>query len=260
MSNAETVARLQKLLERVRTRAGARDGYRAGAMAAPVATAVDSAPVEEPDQLSTWTPPPPDGPVPEVAIPVDVDQVETTQLGVAEREAEEDTAGHFDSTERLVAAGTTVAYAGADEGSDNLEQSPAEPDGGLEAPAEATRSVADSVGEEAAEPAPASSRRPVMPEAEERLARMAFGAEEAPPPLHTPPPESGRVPASPADDFDSDPLDAPRQVRRPDEPLIAEATRALLLESSVPVAKLVGGPTRPVAMTFSAILDETLSL
>jgi hypothetical protein len=258
VSKAETVARLQKLLERVRSRAGTRDGYRADATAPAMSTTVDSGPVEEPVQLSTWTPPPPDEPAPEVGIPVDVDYVETAQVAVADGGAEEDAAGHFDSTERLVVADATVAYAGADEGGENLEPSPLEPDGGVQA-AQETQSAADNVGEEAVEPAPASSRRPVMPEAEERLARMAFGVEEAPPPLHTPPPESGRVPASPADDFDSDPLDAPRQVRHPDEPLIAETTRALL-ESSVPVAKLMGGPRRPAPMTFSAILDETLSL
>jgi hypothetical protein len=225
-----------------------------------MSSAVDSEPVEEAVQLSTWTPPPPDEPAPEVGIPVDVDYIERTQqVVVADPGAEEDPAGHFDSTERLVVASTTVAYAGADDGNDSLEQSPAEPRAGVDARAQASQSEADNVGEEAAEPAPASSRRPVMPEAEDRLARMAFGVEEAPPPLHTPPPESGRVPASPADDFDSDPLEAPRQVRHPDEPLIAEATRALL-QSSVPVAKLVGGPNRPAPMTFSAILDETLSL
>jgi hypothetical protein len=258
MSKAETLARLQRLLERVRTRAGTRDGYSRGAPASATSTAVASEAVEEPVQLSTWTPPPPDEPPPEVGIPVDVDYVEAAQVAVADRDAEENSAGHFDSTERLVVANTLVAYIGADEGGDNLEHSPTEPGGG-EAPAQATEAMTDNVGEEAAEPAPASSRRPVMPEAEDRLARIAFGAEEAPPPLHTPPPESGRVPASPADDFDSDPLEAPRQVRQQDEPLVAEATRALL-ESSVPVAKLVGGPGRPVPMTFSAILDDTLSL
>jgi hypothetical protein len=259
VSKAETVARLQRLLERVRARAGTRDAYGRGAVAPVMSSALDSEPVEEPVQMSTWTPPPPDEPAPEVGISVDVDYVETTQVAAVDSVAEEDGAGHLDSTERLVVASTMVAYGAADEGGDSLEQSSAEPDAGVEAHAQTTEPPADNVGEEAAEPAPASSRRPVMPEAEDRLARMAFGVEEAPPPLHTPPPESGRVPASPADDFDSDPLEAPRQARHPDEPLIAEATRALL-QSSVPVAKLVGGPGRPLPTTFSAILDETLSL
>ena len=53
------------------------------------------------------------------------------------------------------------------------------------------------------EEAPLSSRRPVGPQPEERLAEMAFGAEEEPP-RHTPPPESGRLPAAPAVEFDAD--------------------------------------------------------
>src|SRR6185437_16720296 len=48
--------------------------------------------------------------------------------------------------------------------------------------------------DEELEEAPASSRRPVAP-AEERLADLAFGAEEPQPPRHTPPPNSGRLPA-----------------------------------------------------------------
>ncbi len=52
------------------------------------------------------------------------------------------------------------------------------------------------------EEAPISSRRVVSSEPEEQLAQMAFGADEPPVPLHTPPPESGRLPSAPADEFD----------------------------------------------------------
>jgi hypothetical protein len=47
------------------------------------------------------------------------------------------------------------------------------------------------------DPAPSSSRRPISPPADE-LAETAFGADDlAEPPRHTPPPESGRLPAAP---------------------------------------------------------------
>jgi hypothetical protein len=48
------------------------------------------------------------------------------------------------------------------------------------------------------EPAPSSSRRPISPPAAEEIAETAFGADDlSPPPRHTPPPESGRLPAAP---------------------------------------------------------------
>jgi hypothetical protein len=48
------------------------------------------------------------------------------------------------------------------------------------------------------EPAPSSSRRPISPPAAEEIAETAFGADDlAAPPRHTPPPESGRLPAAP---------------------------------------------------------------
>lgn len=254
MSTSEKVAKLRKLLERVRTRAGTH-GENGGAVAPITSSSKGLGPVEEPVQLTTWTPPPPDDLAPEVGIPVDVDYVETTHVVVADPGGVEVAEGHFDSTERLVVASTAVADADPDEGADDVDQPPAE---SVDGSAQTAHSVADGLGEEAGEPAPASSRRPVMAEPDDRLARMAFGAEEAPPPLHTPPPESGRVPASPSDDFDRDPLET-QEIRQSHEPLIAEATRALL-ESAAPVANLIGGPGRPVPTTFSAILDETLSL
>jgi hypothetical protein len=249
VNKTETLSRLERLLERVRTRAGARGGA-----AAPAVAAAGSAElVEEPVQLSTWTPPPPELPVPDVAIAIDVDYVEAAKGTLAESRVDDATADRFDSTERLV-----VADAGAaDEVGDELIAEP-EPGDDVESPAHATHLAADALGEETAEPAPASSRRPVMGEPDDRLERMAFGAEDAPPPLHTPPPESGRVPAAPADDFDPDLPDA-REAARSDEPLVAEATR-VLLESGVPVAKLSGTPRRSLPATFSALLDETLSL
>jgi hypothetical protein len=60
-------------------------------------------------------------------------------------------------------------------------------------------------GTDEAEESPASSRRPVVAQADEALARLAFGAEEPRPPLHTPPPESGRLPAALPVDYSAEP-------------------------------------------------------
>jgi len=250
VSKAETLSRLEVLLERVRVRAGARGGSAASSTPATV-EAVSPAPVEEPVQLSTWTPPPPDGPAPDVAIAIDVDYVETAQVTLPDSRSEDPPADRFDSTERLVVAGS------ADDAADELIPDP-EPVENGEEPVEATQSASDAPVDEAAEPepAPASSRRPVMmTEPDDRLERIAFGAEDARPPLHTPPPESGRVPAAPADEFDSESPEA----RNPAEPFVAEATRANL-ESGGRVAELTGTPRRSVPTTFSALLDDTLSL
>jgi len=133
--------------------------------------------------------------------------------------------------------------------------------------------------EEAAEldEAPLSSRRPVEPEPEERLAEMAFGAEE-PPPRHTPPPESGRLPAAPAGDFDADvtgvreatPI-APVRAQEhevaavvatlppPARELVPETTRAALPAGDV-VVDVVGQAQRFQPSTFVALLEASLEL
>jgi hypothetical protein len=230
VSKAETIARLNKLLERVRTRAGAR----LAASSSAAAPDLQPVPAEEPVQLSTWTPPPPEAPAPDVNI--DVDYVEATQVSANDPNAESDGSSRFDSAERLVVASTEVGEISVDE-----------------APPLAADAPIDVVEEEPAEPAPASSRRPVMPEPEDRLEQMAFGAGDARPPLHTPPPESGRVPAAPADEFDSEPPGMPN------EPLVPELIRAVI-EPSASVAQLVSYASRAFPTTFSALLDETLSL
>ncbi len=269
MSNAKAIAKLESLLERVRMRAGMRAGF-GPALAAPVAHD-DAEVVEAPVQMSTWTPPPPD-PEPDAALAVDVDFTETTQTDAV--------AGRLDSTERLVVVESATGYASTrqelpstDDEVDDLRARSAEADDD-ELTTDATQLRTDEVGEahtddvgepitddaeeQAAEPAPASSRRPVMPEPGEHLDQMAFGSGEAPPPLHTPPPESGRVPAAPADDFDSEAPEAD-DAAQPDEPLVAQATRAQL-DSSVHVAKVVGVKARLAPATFLAALEETLSL
>jgi hypothetical protein len=111
--------------------------------------------------------------------------------------AEEAPAGEsFESRERLVAAAPAfeatdlapeVAPLPAIEGARAAEV----PVASEEPPPEIISDVED------VEEAPVSSRRPVALEPEQRLAEMAFGAEEPSPPRHTPPPESGRLPAAP---------------------------------------------------------------
>jgi len=244
VSKAETLAKLHTLLERVRVRARASDGHPGPA------AAMSTEPVEEPPQLTTWTPPAPDEPVQDVGIAVDVEYVETTQISAI---VEVPVGGHLDSAERLVTAGSAGAYSlgkSSVEGGDDRSGRAAEPS--------ADGPLAHGQDEEAAEHAPASSRRPVMPEPEDHLEQMAFGSEEEPPPIHTPPPESGRMPAAPADEFDSD-VDDLRERAHHEEPMVVHATRAVL-DSDAPVATMTGDPGRSTPSTFSALLAETLAL
>jgi len=163
--------------------------------------------------------------------------------------------GH-DSRERLVAA-EPVSNAG---------------------PGEAIAPVQDSmppidvaeieVVENEEEPAPASSRRPVAPEPEERLAEIAFGSEEPPQPLHTPPPESGRLPAAPGASFEQDsdfigvrsatPL-LPRRMEAPSRELEPQAVRPELAQSDA-VGEVIAHAQRFAPATFVALLDASLSL
>jgi hypothetical protein len=117
------------------------------------------------------------------------------------------------------------------------------------------------------EAAPASSRRPVEPE--EQLADMAFGPGAPQPPRHTPPPESGRLPAAPPDEFDDADVTGVRDATalangdepagRRAEPIVPEATHPVLAATS-DVADVVGPPPRFVPKTFAELLEATLSL
>jgi hypothetical protein len=119
------------------------------------------------------------------------------------------------------------------------------------------------------EAAPASSRRPVEPE--EQLADMAFGPGAPQPPRHTPPPESGRLPAAPPDEFDDVDVtgvrdatalakgDAAEPVLPLAEPIVAEVSRPVL-SATGDVADVVGPSPRFVPKTFTELLEATLSL
>lgn len=124
------------------------------------------------------------------------------------------------------------------------------------------------VEEDEGEPAPASSRRPVAPEPEERLAEIAFGSEEPPQPLHTPPPESGRLPAVPGIPFESDsdfaglrtatPL-LPRRLEALSHLLEPEAVRPEIPPSDT-VGEFIAQAQRFAPPTFVALLDASLAL
>ncbi len=120
---------------------------------------------------------------------------------------------------------------------------------------------------------PASSRRPVTAPPEERLAELAFGAEE-PPPRHTPPPKSGRLPAPPPGEFDPDVTGvraatavsaddeiAPVSEQREPSVLSAHAVRPNLGSGpSVHVPDVIGEAQSFAPATFLALLDASLSL
>lgn len=116
------------------------------------------------------------------------------------------------------------------------------------------------------EEAPTSSRRPVTPPPEERLDEMAFGNVEPKPPRHTPPPESGQLPAAPEVEFEGD-ITGVRSASRsapPSAPLsiVPEAT-LVDLQASVrlgAVADVVGVVAAPAPTTFLAVLDLSIAL
>ncbi len=112
--------------------------------------------------------------------------------------------------------------------------------------------------ERVAEEAPVSSRRPVMPEPEQRLDEIAFGAEEPSPPRHSPPPESGRLLAAPVAQFEA-PTDVAVTVEPRARDLVPEAIVAdLAVSAEVPDA--IGEAQRFAPSTFVELLDATLAL
>ena len=123
--------------------------------------------------------------------------------------------------------------------------------------------------EESPEEPPLSSRRPVAPEPEERIAQIAFGAEEPREPIHTPPPESGRLPAAPIAEFEPDPdvtgvrnatpmLPRTHAVKPPVE-LTPEAVRPQLVPSDA-VVEVIAEAQSFSPSTFVALLEASLSL
>jgi hypothetical protein len=305
LSKAATISKLEALLSRIRTRAAEPRSVRHAAPApaltpTPIAVAaVPVAPVMAPAPPSAFAPatsrafvppaPPVSPPPPEVSegvaesIPpemlegttlppppladapgdadfdVDVDVAATTPQPAVAR-----TTTESDSRERLSAAPAAQPEAVAVDVGRSVE--PVE----VLSDEEAMASVASD--DDQIEEAPVSSRRPVAPPPEERLAELAFGAEEPQPARHTPPPKSGRLPAPPAVEFDADVTGvraAPGRVADDEavsargEPSILspQAVRAELASgASVRVADVIGEAQAFAPATFLALLDASLSL
>lgn len=267
MNTTETVARLEALLARVRRHAGEPRPPRAATI---VADAPPAPPPPAPAAAARAPePPPPMAPQrTEADIVLEVDVAEATQDTIVAVAAEEVAApAALESRERLVAAEPLVAETPA------AQAPPTEVRARDVEPLPQREAPPAEVSDEDLEEAPASSRRPVGPEPEERLAEMAFGAEEPSPPRHTPPPESGRLPAAPpVEEFDIDNTgvrEAAKTVARPAEPppqppaAVAELSpvpvRADVAPSSA-VAGVVGGSDRVMPTKFVELLDASLAL
>jgi len=262
VNKQQTIAKLEALLTRVRARtAEPRRPVVPAAPAAPPILVGLQAPVAAPVAHEPPPPPPaqaasreeprelldeeitlaeerPAAAATDAEVVMDV-EVQETVIGVAGEEVA--VAEAFESRERLVAAEPVAADSSPDlsQDAETVIRQPVdrrEPEVLAveeESPPELLAAV------EEVEETPASSRRPVVPEPEERLAELAFGTQEPRPPRHTPPPESGRRPAAPE--------------------LVAEATRAEIPASDA-VATVIGEAARFSPSTFVELVDASLAL
>lgn len=241
MSKATVISRLEELLARVRTRSA--EGHdllqtmpvpaHAPSLAAsPGAPAPLAKPARADSALE-----------PEITVAFEVQE---TEIDLSEPFEDAPVARALDSRERMVASEASAA-GGPRPGADEL------------------------LDDELAGP-PSSSRRVIADEPEEQLSEMAFGAEDLPPPRHTPPPESGRLPAAPEVDLDADvtgvrhtaptvppgggatlaPDIAPRS-------LTPQVTRASL-GASQGAASVIGHAQSFAPKTFVELLDASLQL
>jgi hypothetical protein len=289
VSKGQTLARLEALLTRVRSRATEPriapaitaappvDAQPEVVAAAPVAAAAPAPPpvfaLDEPteDLESTQQRSVPSRSAPmrtEADIVVEVEVQATTQETVVAVPVDEVPApAALESRERLVAAEPAATL---------VEPAPAaEPEPSPTLAVQIEEPVEELVPElipeaEQVEEAPASSRRPVAPPPEERLEEMAFGSVEPEPPRHTPPPESGRLPAAPEVEFDGDITgvrNAPRSAHPPaaapaPAPVIAIVPEATIAELSAndAVADVVSPAHAPAPTTFVGVLDQSIAL
>jgi hypothetical protein len=249
MTGRLTIAKLEALLLRVRARAAEPRSARAIASAAGRAPAVAARPaaeLEQEDDQPTLPPPPIAEVSPPAPRPVDIDVVvEDVEAPAAARGSDSPTRS-LESKERLVAAPPVPSHLVEEEAARDLEAAP-----------EISQVQEVEVDAEIGEEPPASSRRPVMPEPEERLAEMAFGAEEPSPLRHAPPPESGRLPAAPAE-FESG-GGVKSEAEQPATELVPEAIRGDL-GTSARVVDVIGEAQRFAPSSFAELLDASLSL
>ncbi|MDP9149868.1 MAG: hypothetical protein M3O36_08030 [Myxococcota bacterium] len=256
MSKQEIIERLGALLARVRTRSAASRTALAGrgeplvvdaGSAAGVAAGLSSAPLQA-NELATGS----DdvfvgGHVREAAAPAPVptDALDGTVLR-----------DPSDSEERLVAAEPPRDRPdGVHESTQRKRVSDSLPDA-----LASDFDELDAAGE--VEQAPISSRRPVAPDPEERLALLAFGAQEPQVPRHTPPPESGQLLAMPDVEFDGDVTgvrdSSPVSPNRSEQAVAVEVAARPLdrdLASSAPTRDLVPQVTRPQIGTSEQVMD-----
>ncbi len=260
MSKGQTISRLEALLARVRTRAAEpRPSLVAAreADAPPVGTPVFELdePVEELETTQSRPVPQRAAPmVTETDIVMDVEVQTTTQETVLAVPVEEAVAPEpTESRERLVAAEPVAAAPAAE-----LEAPPV-----VAVQVEEVEEISLEPAVEEEHEAPVSSRRPVAPPPEARLEEMAFGNAEPAPPRHTPPPESGRLPAASEVEFEGD-ITGVRSASKSVHPaapvsIVPEATIAELAPSDE-VADVVGIPQAPEPTTFVGMLDLSLAL
>lgn len=285
LAKGQTLARLEALLSRVRSRAveprtapatiatPSVDAH-AEVAAAPVAAvhefvaAAAPSPVFELDEPvedleSTQARAVPSRTAPmrtEADIVVDVEAQVTTQETVVAVPVEEVAA--LESRERLVAAEPAAPLV-----MEAASLPVREPESSPTLAVQVEEQIEELVPEaEEVEEAPVSSRRPVAPPPGERLEEMAFGSVEPEPPRHTPPPESGRLPAAPEVEFEGDITgvrDAARAAHPPAPPavvaIVPEATLADLSPSDE-VADVVRPAHAPGPTTFVGMLDQSIAL
>jgi hypothetical protein len=280
VTKATTIGKLEALLNRVLTRSVARrDGSAVSAPPGIVSIAPEESPGEDvPDEPTIPPPPfaPPQAVAPqaapapspaaaaqhadaEPAISVDISDA-GPDIIIGESTTEEmpldevSEGGRADSRERLVAA----------------EPVEPNPDAGAGLPIDLDDDLDAGENEEQA---PASSRRPVAPPPEERLAQLAFGSEEPPPAGRAVPPKSGPLPA-PAEEFDADVtgvrsvssppvelVEEPLSSPRPPSILTPQVSRLQLADAGGGhVIDVIGEAQRFAPATFVALLDSSLKL
>jgi hypothetical protein len=248
--------------------------------APPVSRETSSEPPEAFAVDEPTLPPPPLAAATDADFAVDVDVPSGTPepAAVAPPEGGDAT----DSRERLSAAPPVPLDSAADsvdagpsvEQVDELlkESNEETSEGGIAGDAIAASEIAGDEDDEIEE-TPASSRRPVTSPPEERLAELAFGADEQQPARHTPPPKSGRLPAPPAVEFDADVTgvratpgvaqddEVPSAPRPAPSVLAAQVVRPSFESGpSVVVPDVIGEAQRFAPATFLALLDASLSL
>jgi hypothetical protein len=268
--NAVRIAKLEALLARVTTRAAQPRAPRAPIAAAPIAAApIAAAPIaaaatphfDDVQELPTRPP---------AAIDFEVDLPEPAVELTPRPHAVEVAARGPQSDQRIVAA------------------KPIEADEELAAAGAVDDLMAADIDEMPVEAAPSSSPRPLGPPPGEVLEEQAFGADAPAPALHTPPPESGRLPAVPeltpvveAADYENQditgvhhtpgaerrrrasetPSSPPRDLMQSGEhsALSPEVTRAAT-SASAAVAHVIDRANAFKPATFAELLDATLAL